>query len=268
MAAVPSVRLALKLLFPPSLGKPKASARAELLEPALAQEIGDRVTVEVASDYAELERRALAGEVHLVWAPAAICARLEPTARAVFKVVRRKRSTYRSALIARAVDGLSLSKLRGRHAAWVDRLSLGGYVLIADYLRLHGVEPDVVFASQRFYGSHPAALAAVIHATADVAAVTVTGDDDAACRDALIMHAGPAAKSLVAIALSEPAPTDALVFTAKLAPAEAQRIIDKLFPQGEGRTRSFLCAAMECEGYARAAPNEYKQLLRLLKPGK
>jgi phosphonate transport system substrate-binding protein len=180
-------------------------------------------------------------------------------------VIRKGRSTYRSALIARASEGLSMAKLRGKNAVWVDRLSVGGYLLVVDHLRSHGIDPDQTFASQRFLGSHPAVLNALLHGSADVAAITVTGDDDAACREALAMHAGPAGKSLVAIALSDAAPTDALVLTQRLSLPETQRIIDRLFPQGAFRTRSFLCAAMECEGYVRAAPNEYRSVLRLLR---
>lgn len=257
----------LKLLFPPSLGKPKASARAELLEPALCQELGVEVSVEVAPTYGELERRAAAGEVHIVWAPAGVCARLEPRARAIYKVVRQGRATYRSGLIARAADNITLSvaKLKGLRAAWVDPLSLGGYLLVADHLRTHGVDPDQVFASQEFLGSHPAAVGAVIHGQADVAAITVSGDDEASCREALAMHAGPASKGLVAVALSDTAPTDALVLTPRLTSAEARRILLKLFPEGSGRARSFLYAAMEVEGFERARPGEYRPLLRLLR---
>jgi phosphonate transport system substrate-binding protein len=257
----------LKLLFPPSLGKPKASARAELLEPALCQELGVQVSVEVAPTYGELERRAVAGEVHIVWAPAAVCARLEPTARAIYKVVRHGRSTYRSGLIARAADNLALSvtKLKGLRAAWVDRLSLGGYLLVADHLRTHGIEPDLVFSSQVFLGSHPAALGAVIHGQADVAAITVSGDDLVSGRMALAMHGGPASRGLTVIALSEAAPTDALLLTDKLSLAEAERISEKLFPAGFARARSYLFAVMEADGFERARTNEYKPLLRMLR---
>jgi phosphonate transport system substrate-binding protein len=257
----------LKLLFPPSLGKPKASARAELLEPALCQELGLNVSVEVAPTYGELERRATTGEVHIVWAPAAVCARLEPTARAIYKVVRQGRSTYRSGLVGRAADNLAVSgaKLKGLRAAWVDRLSIGGYLLVADHLRSHGIEPDNVFASQTFLGSHPAALGAVIHGQADVAAITVSGDDPVSGRMALAMHGGPASKGLAVIALTDAAPTDALLLTNKLSLADAERIAEKLFPAGYARARSFLFAVMEAEGFERARPNEYKPLLRMLR---
>ena len=257
----------LKLLFPPSLGKPKASARAELLEPALCQELGVEASIEVAPTYGELERRAAAGEVHIVWAPAGVCARLEPRARAIYKVVRQGRSTCRSGLIARAADNITLSvaKLKGLRAAWVDPLSLGGYLLVADHLRTHGIDPDQVFASQEFLGSHPAAVGAVIHGQADVAAITVSGDEPVSGRIALAMHGGPASKDLAVITLSEAAPTDALLLTDKLSIAEAERVAEKLFPAGYARARSYLFAVMEAEGFEKARPNEYKPLLRMLR---
>src|SRR5262249_4393867 len=77
----------LRVLFPPSLGQAKATARAELVSAALAHELEAQVDIEVAANYGELERRALVPEAHIVWAPSSVCARLEPTARAIFKVV-------------------------------------------------------------------------------------------------------------------------------------------------------------------------------------
>ena len=78
----------LRFLFPPSLGKAKASARAEILEVQLSAALNREVAVDVAKDYKDLESRALGAEADIVWAPSGVCARIEAGARAVFKVVR------------------------------------------------------------------------------------------------------------------------------------------------------------------------------------
>src|SRR5690606_8737789 len=112
----------------------------------------------------------------LVWAPAALCARLTDAPHAIYKIVRGGLASYRSALVSRQGSHVTLERLSGKHAAWVDPLSLGGYLLVAHHLRERGIEPDTTFASQRFLGSHPAALAEVLEGRADVAAVSVASD--------------------------------------------------------------------------------------------
>jgi ABC-type phosphate/phosphonate transport system substrate-binding protein len=92
--------VALAILMPRSLGTAKAAARAELFDGALSAELGEPIQVAVAPSYKELRDRALAGEVHMVWAPAGICSQLEPSARAIFKVVRYPSTTARPALAA------------------------------------------------------------------------------------------------------------------------------------------------------------------------
>ena len=266
MAMRHSVAVLLRVLFPPSLGKAKASARAELVSTALGHELDAEVSIEVAATYGDLEQRALAGEAHVVWAPTSVCARLEPTARAIFKVVRHGLSSYRSALVARHEDLRTLERLAGARAAWVDPLSFGGYLLVVDHLRHHGIEPDRVFSSQTFHGSHPAALQAVADGKADVAAMTVSGSGEVDVESALAMHAGKYKGLLSLVTLTDEVPTDAIVLTSKLPQARADLMVERLFGGGVRRSRppTFLLAAMEAEAFVRAAPREYERVLRLL----
>jgi len=85
--------------------------------------------------------------------------------------VRRGRSSYRAALVARAGSGLTVEKLRGTRAAWVDRSSVGGYLLAVAYLKARGLEPAKTFAAQQLAGSYKVALEAVLAGTADVASI-------------------------------------------------------------------------------------------------
>jgi ABC-type phosphate/phosphonate transport system substrate-binding protein len=257
---------ALSFLFPPSLGRAKASARAELLEQNLTNELGAPVSIRVTDDYADLERRALAGEAHLVWAPAGVCAFLEPVARAVFKAVRHGSATYRSALVVRKESRVTVDKLKGLRAAWVDPYSLGGYLLAVDHLRSLGVEPDQVFAEQTFHGSHPEALHALTGGSADLTAVTTGADDEPSIRAALSLHIGPVERKLSVLTVTAEAPTDAMVLTTQLPPDRAEQIAARFFPSdGAFHAPSFLWAAMGAEGFVRADPAEYRPLRRLFK---
>jgi phosphonate transport system substrate-binding protein len=254
----------MRLLLPPSVGSARATARGELLERSLAAEMGEAVTLEVAADYAAIEPRIRAREVDLVWAPAAICARVEDQAHAIFKSVRAGRSTYRSAIVARTDAHLSLARLAGKRAAWVDPLSLGGYVLAADHLAQLGMVPSRTFAKETFIGDHPAALAAILEGTADVGAVSVSGPEPDDVTHALGLHAGRAgAEQISALAITAPAPSDALVITKALDGERAAALIARLFGE-RGSRSSALRLAMEADGFERAADGEYTRLREVL----
>src|SRR4051812_27887904 len=113
----------LRVLLPPSLGATRTEARAELLQQSLERRLGQPVEVSVGATYAAVEERVRAGTASLVWLPPLVCARLLPSLRSIFKLVRRGRDTYCAALVARPRD-VTLDKLAGTRAAWVDRLSV------------------------------------------------------------------------------------------------------------------------------------------------
>ena len=256
----------LVVLFPPSLGKSKSAARAELLQLALAHELNIPVTIRVTSSYKELETRTRAGEAHIVWAPSGVCAKLANVTRSIYKAVRQGVSTYRSAIVANRKPGVSLDHLEGLRAAWVDPYSVGGYLLAADYLRRHGAEPDRVFVQQTFHRSHSDALHAVTGGAADISAVTAWSDDPRALRDALTLHIGPIERKIVVLAVTEESPTDAVLFTTQLSEEYAERTTQKLFPSEKtGKAPSFLLAALDAEGFIRTEPAEYLPLLRLMR---
>ena len=72
----------------------------------------------------------------------------------------------------------TLYALRGKRAAWVDPLSAAGYVLPRIQLAALGIDPRTVFASERFYGSHEAAIRAVMDDRADVAGTFARVDEN------------------------------------------------------------------------------------------
>jgi len=242
----------------------RARARGELLAASLSQAVGRTLQVEIAEDYADLTRRAQTGAVHLVWAPAMACAHLEG-ARALYRVIRHGRDHYRSALIARRDGQVSLSELAGVRAAWVDPLSLGGYLLAVEHLQGLGLEPRTGLASQVFHGSHPAALAALLAGDAELSAISVAADGDDEIAEAIALHVGRAGPDhLHALAVTRAVPSDALALTSGLSVDEAEEIRSRLFPDPDGgRGASALCLAMEGEGFVRAQAADYQSLRSL-----
>ncbi|MDF1563956.1 MAG: PhnD/SsuA/transferrin family substrate-binding protein [Deltaproteobacteria bacterium] len=222
------MKVKLKLLIPPALGRNRASARAELLGSELGRWLDREVTVEIARDYDELERQVLGGTTDLAWAPPSLCARLSGQHHGIFKAVRNGRSTYRSAILARTGEARDLESLRGKRAIWVDPLSTGGYLLPDAYLRSSGIDPESFFAEESFAGSYQAALLAVADGKADVTAVHVHTDRGADLHDSIAQHAERAVPRLSVVAVTGEVGADGLVVCSGLPLAEATEIVKKI----------------------------------------
>lgn len=255
--------MTLRLLLPPSVGSARARARAELLDQSLRADLAETVQIDVADGYADLGDRAERGDADLVWMPPTVCARLEPHLREVFKCVRQGRTSYRSSIVVRRGSAAALSDLRGQRAAWVDRLSVGGYLLALAELREQGLADGL--AEQGFHGSYPNAIDALLLGDADFTAVTVRDDSPSALREALAAFGGKtAAERLEGLHVTRETPNDAVGLTRALDARRAERIARRVFDQKGSRARAALCLALDAEGFVRATPGEYGPLRRLI----
>lgn len=252
-------------LVPPSLGAARAAARAELLDSSLA---GSDVEVRVAADYEALQRAVVHAEAELVWTPSAVCAAVADLAaarsvRAVLRAVRKGRSGYHSAIVVRAGEDRTLHTLEGARAGWVDPLSAGGYLLAASYLRRQGVEPNLVFGSQVFLGSHRAVIDALTEGVIDVGAVSAPSTDLEEVQDAFRFYAGRSGFRLEVLGITEAIPNDALLVTAAASTEDGERFVQLLSPV-QRRAPSFLLTAMEADRLERASLDDYRGVRALL----
>lgn len=253
-------------LLPPSLGYAKALSRAELVESAFVRQLDEPVSTKVARTYADLEEQIKTGKTELAWVPTAVCARLRE-ARAVFTIVRQGQPSYRSALVTRRGSGITLDTLQGARAVWVDPLSAGGYLLVVSMLKAEGKDPDIVFSSQAFLGSHRATIEAVLHGEADTTAVSIIETDPASVVARLRWYAGPAGDRLDVIAFTERCLNDALILTTALPVADAERIVNRLIPVTRGEwARSRILSALEADGITQTELRDYQKLLSRLTP--
>ncbi len=258
--------MTLSLLLAPSIGTARAKARAELLSNALSSTLGEETEVQMPESYDELTLRALEGSAHLIWAPPSLCARLDDTARAIYRCMRRGRGTYRSAIITRRDDVEDLDQLEGRRAVWVDPLSLGGHLLAVDYLRSEGLEPASVFAEQSFAGSYPEALRRVVHERADVTAISTPDGAEQSISASITLFGGTLqAERLTSIAVTQETPNDALVFSTALPADRAEELAARAFGTEDApKTPSSLCMALEADGFERVEVSAYETVRRLL----
>lgn len=118
------------------------------------------------------------GEVAFGWLPPLTFARLAArvTSRLLLQSIRSDSASYHSALFARDDSPLhTLPELRGKRLAWVSQDSSSGYVLAARALAQAGIVP----ASETFFGSHAAVVAAVRSGSADAGATFCSLDLEA-----------------------------------------------------------------------------------------
>ncbi len=258
--------MTLSLLLAPSIGMARAKARAELLSSALSTTLGEDTEVQMPESYDELTLRALEGSAHLIWAPPSLCARLEETARAIYRCVRRGRGTYRSAIVTRKGEVQDLSDLQGKRAVWVDPLSLGGHLLAIDYLRREGLEPASLFSEQSFAGSYPEALRAVVHERADVTAISTPDGAQQSIDSSITLFGGTLqAERLTSIAVTQETPNDALVFSTALSAERVDELTTRAFGTKDApKVPSSLCMALEADGFERVDVSEYAFVRRLL----
>ena len=243
------------MLFPPTLGRVRASARAQLLAETLGRQFDQRVTVRVANTYAELEEKVLGKLVDVAWAPPSICAKAEEREQTILKAVRQGRSMYRSVLICRQGENLKLDGLQGKRAAWVDPLSTGGHLLAISLLKQQGINTNSLFSSQEFHGSYQGALLSLIRGQADVSSIYAYGVEDVDVRYSLSEHVGASEVQLQSIAFTDESPSDGLIDTGRS--ELAKDLVTLLLKDPGNRARALLLNLIEAETLERAAHNDY-----------
>lgn len=124
--------------------------------------------------YQALTESIRGGKSDVAWLPPVVYARLADWVNPLGHFARGAQSTYSSALVSRAdAPFRKLADLnevpQGARAGWVDPWSAAGYVVPRIELARVGIEPNVVFARETFYGSHGDVIAALARGECDVA---------------------------------------------------------------------------------------------------
>jgi phosphonate transport system substrate-binding protein len=252
--------------LPSSLGATMARVRADRLENLLSPQIGKLVQVQLAASYDALAKDLQEGRLDAVWAPPYVCARLESqNLRVLVRGLRRGASTYRSALVARAGAGLTLEKLQGTRVAWVDRDSVGGFLLPLALLKGRKLEPAKLFASQTFVGSYRAALEAVLEGKADLAGIFCPPASAAESVQASVEEVLPGkGRSFELVAHTDEAPTDGVCLAASVTP-EAATALEAAFvgmrQNAEGQV--MLREVFNLDGFEPAPRMGYRALYRV-----
>lgn len=191
-------------------------AAADQFAAVLSPLLGVPVEVHRAHDYRVLLASLEQGRVDLAWVPPLAAARALRSGAVtdVAVTMRNGQSSYHTGLIA-LKDGpiQTLGDLKGVRAAWVDRESASGYIVIRSALRAAGVSLVSAFSEEIFVRSHAEVARAVFEGRVDVGATCfnfVSGTveiarsgfkNDGNVRDDrvhLLAHAGPIPSDIVA----------------------------------------------------------------------
>lgn len=253
--------LDLKFGLPPSLGREPSWELARELAAVLDD--AEFSTVIPFASYEDLERQLFSGEVDAAWAPPMICARVEAAGGTVaLRGVRGDERTYRSAIVTRSQDVFDLSALHRRtfrpRVAWVDRSSVGGYLLARAHLRRLGIAVDTAFLQESMLGSYTACIDALLGFETDLSALFVT-------KLGLEAFWGPKARRLKAIAYTDEVPNDGVAVSPSLLPSRAAQLLERLHRLLESAaSHRQLTAILQVDDFDRPPPGTYAPLLKLV----
>ena len=155
----------------PSLGDRRPALDAVCA--ALGELLGASVHAETPATYSALAQALEQDRAQFAWMSPALVVLTEERIqlRALMSAVRGARTEYCAAMF---VDGerawKNIEDLRGKRVAWVDNASASGYLVPRITLAARGIDPDVLFGKQLFFGSHADVVRAVFAGDADIGA--------------------------------------------------------------------------------------------------
>ncbi len=200
-------------------------ARYEPLTDYLSNELGRRFELTMLSRYGNMIERLTRRETQLAFL-GSFTGALANAQLAMLPVARPVNSdgtsTYYGRIFVRRDSGVAtVADMKGLRLALVERATTAGYVFPLAYLRSNGVtDLENHFSEVRFWGSHDAAVMAVLEGRADVGAGKNTVMDWLAARDPRVVE------QLVVLASSPRVPSNALFVSSLIDDALTARIRD------------------------------------------
>lgn len=156
----------------------KLSALLDTFCEWLGEELDAEIACDETSDYETLAERVKTRDIDIAWLPPIVLLRAGEEAVPVVAIRRGTRGGFETALVVHEDSAVKdIADLRDRRAAWVDAWSASGYVIPRLRLRLSGANVSTLFREEHFYGTHSAAVRAVLDGEADVAGTYAQTDE-------------------------------------------------------------------------------------------
>ncbi|MGO8995316.1 MAG: phosphate/phosphite/phosphonate ABC transporter substrate-binding protein [Polyangiaceae bacterium] len=240
-------------------------ARIHAFIVALAEAVGTPIDLHHAADYRALTSAIEQGLVHFAWLPPLSAARavrsgaITPAAVAV----RHGTTSYYAGLVALESSSIhSISDLKGLRAAWVDRESASGYVVIRAALRQQGVSLVDAFSQDLFLRSHAEVARAVDQGLADVGATcfNLTSGDVKMARSTYTGMIVEPLKNMRIVAEAGPIPSDMFAVHKSISPVALQKIQTALIGARPVHFFEAAKAMMFADSFARADAEHLRML--------
>ncbi len=249
--------------LPPSLGSDNVRTLAREFA-AVLYEAGFETVVPLSS-YELLERGLLSGEVHAAWGPPMVCAQVEKAGgRVALRAIRNGSISYRSALVCRAHDDLAMEEigqlgLRKLRAVWVDKYSMGGYVLPRHHLRSQGIDLEAAFESETLLGSYEACFDAVMECDADITASYAN-----ARGLGYVQLCAGSAHQLRTVSYTSECSNDGIVVSPEAVASSVDVFARLKALMQDPAKHAIICGALEVDDLDPPPANSYRDLLGLL----
>ena len=206
------------------------------------------------------------GELGLAWMPPIPAIEVEDrkAARVLVLPVRRGAVAYHTAIFTHRGGPKTIAELRGKRAAWVDRSSVGGYLVARMHLAANGLEGHAPLGSETFLGNHEAVIEAVATRRADFGATFCTLDGkgkilQAGWTDAI----GKVRTPVEVIATAGPIPNDAIVVSTHV-PDELRAAVLRWFLELHGRAKEVVHLLVRSDSFTSARSAHYQPLRELM----
>ncbi len=211
------------------------------------------------------------GDIDIAWLPPILAAQASSDGRGapLLIPVRGGVSSYSTALFVRHESPFrELRDLTGARAAWVDRQSVSGYLLIRAHLRALGVDLERTFIDNHFAGTHEAVVDAVISGRADVGSTFLyldeTQGDPSGFDGPRSARAGWGLSKVRVLAHAGPIPSDVLAASGRISGEAAARVRDALLRRQHGALREAATALFGTDTFLAPIPAHLRSLSALL----
>lgn len=239
-------------------------ARLESFCESLSEAVGSPVSAHGFGHYRDLLEAMHEGKVDVAWLPPVIALRATARGRTIpiALPIRGGVASFSSALFTRPGSAIKSPRdLIAVRAAWVDKQSAAGYLVIRGSLRAQGINLERAFAAESFLGSHEAVVQAVLSGAVDVGATFAHLDPTRQT----VLHAGWGDRAVQSICFAGPIPADVVAASIRL-PVPAIRAVQRALCGlvGHAGLRAAAEKLFGAEGFVEAKSEHLEPLNRIL----
>jgi phosphonate transport system substrate-binding protein len=236
--------------------------RFRLLAEFLSERVGVEIELSMLSRYGNIVERIIGKEVDAAFlgsftgALASAQLGMEPVARPINLD---GTSTYWGYLFVRRDSGIeTVDQMRGRRLALVEKATTAGYVFPVAFFRDHGVEDlDRFFSEVQFWGSHDAAINAVLDGRADIGAAKNT------IWEHLAGESSRVTAELSILATSPKVPSNGLFLSPEVEPSIRETIRSTLLDLDEDPAGAEVLAKLRARGFVPTDIASYEPVFEL-----